>query len=219
MAEIEVMMTFNSLEEMIRTLGNKRIEPGEKSFGEELQEEFDNQQKLDPVLTSPSDPPMDPKPPTSEPSATTTGLDVEGVPWDERIHASTKGRTKKGKWKRRKGIEDSTYLKITNELKSAQTKSTNVTPLPTSTPPADPPSDPKPTPPVEQPQAKEIGYFDLIQKFGSMNYGINDMNVFLKKNCGLETIAALSTACDTDPDLPSTVSALLDAAGPLPPKE
>lgn len=36
-------------------------------------------------------------------------LDVRGVPWDARIHASTKTKTKNGVWSRRKNVDDTTF--------------------------------------------------------------------------------------------------------------
>ena len=44
-------------------------------------------------------------------------LDKEGLPWDARIHASTKTKTQKGMWTRKKGVADSTYDAIVAELR------------------------------------------------------------------------------------------------------
>ena len=57
----------------------------------------------------------------------TIELDENGVPWDVRINTSTKGKTAKGVWKRKPGIEDDFYNGILSQLKAAQ-----AVPAPTS---------------------------------------------------------------------------------------
>lgn len=47
--------------------------------------------------------------------------DVDGLPWDERIHASSKITNKDGKWKRKKGVDEITYITVKNELLGAPT--------------------------------------------------------------------------------------------------
>lgn len=87
-----------------------------------------------------------------------TDLDGDGVPWDARIHASTKTRTQKGVWTKKKGIDDATYASITASLKgtaAAPVVSTTSTP---SLPP--PPSAPGLPPPPAAPQAAE--FTDLV---------------------------------------------------------
>lgn len=44
-------------------------------------------------------------------------LDNEGLPWDERIHASTKTKTAKGIWTKRKGVDDATRDAVVAELR------------------------------------------------------------------------------------------------------
>lgn len=44
-------------------------------------------------------------------------FDSEGIPWDERIHAGSKGKNSDGRWKRRKGVSDFDYETITDELR------------------------------------------------------------------------------------------------------
>jgi hypothetical protein len=45
-------------------------------------------------------------------------LDSRGLPWDERINTSNKGKTAKGVWKRKPGVEDAFYTQVENELKA-----------------------------------------------------------------------------------------------------
>lgn len=44
-------------------------------------------------------------------------LDAEGMPWDERIHASTKTKTAVGLWTKKKGVDDMTKAAVTKELR------------------------------------------------------------------------------------------------------
>lgn len=38
-------------------------------------------------------------------------LDVNGLPWDERIHSGAKSKTDSGAWRARKGVNDATFIK------------------------------------------------------------------------------------------------------------
>lgn len=50
-------------------------------------------------------------------------VDAEGLPWDERIHSSSKKKTAKGVWARRRGIQDAEYNSVKAELLGAATTS------------------------------------------------------------------------------------------------
>ena len=45
------------------------------------------------------------------PPASGVELDSTGLPWDERIHASTKTKTQKGVWTARRGVNDEAFIK------------------------------------------------------------------------------------------------------------
>ena len=46
-------------------------------------------------------------------------VDAEGLPWDSRIHATTKNKTQKGVWKARKGLNDEGLVnRVKAELKA-----------------------------------------------------------------------------------------------------
>lgn len=47
----------------------------------------------------------------------TLQVDSEGLPWDERIHSSSKKTTAKGTWTRRKNINDDVFNRVTAELR------------------------------------------------------------------------------------------------------
>lgn len=58
-------------------------------------------------------------PATSNVPTPASDFDSEGLPWDERIHASSRRQTKNGAWVKRRGIEQSTYDAVVLELKTA----------------------------------------------------------------------------------------------------
>lgn len=55
---------------------------------------------------------------TSAPSVNTAETDASGLPWDERIHASTKTKNADGKWKKRKGVQQPTVEQVEAELRA-----------------------------------------------------------------------------------------------------
>lgn len=65
-------------------------------------------------------------------NANPPAYDAAGIPWDERIHAGTKGMNQDGTWKRRRNTADVTYNIVMAEL---QSKTAGQAP---STPPAPP---------------------------------------------------------------------------------
>lgn len=81
--------------------------------------------------------------------------DKDGIPWDERIHASTKTTNKDGTWTRRRNTPDDVFDKVMAELKAANTTRTMEAAaglVPTPSAPAVAPSVPlPPTPAVPAP--------------------------------------------------------------------
>ena len=57
-----------------------------------------------------------PTAPTVPQHSTLTSVDSEGLPWDARIHASTKTKTQDGKWKKARGVDDAYVENIKREL-------------------------------------------------------------------------------------------------------
>jgi hypothetical protein len=70
--------------------------------------------------------------------APTGEVDKAGMPWDKRIHASTKTQTQKGLWKKKKGVAAELVAQVEAELlgKSASTETT--APVASTIPPAPP---------------------------------------------------------------------------------
>lgn len=75
-------------------------------------------------------------------------LDKEGLPWDGRIHASTKTKTVEGVWKKKRNLDPSFLASVVEELKATMSA-----PAPTASvvPPPPPPTAsvvPPPPPPI-----------------------------------------------------------------------
>jgi hypothetical protein len=45
-------------------------------------------------------------------------VDAEGIPWDDRIHASSKAKVKDGTWRTKRGVEDATIYEVKKELRA-----------------------------------------------------------------------------------------------------
>jgi hypothetical protein len=92
-----------------------------------------------PIAAPPSVPPA--------PAATSTSaveLDSEGLPWDGRIHASTKAKVANGTWRTKRGVDDSEFARIKAELQAVMgLPLPAVTPAPVPVPaPVAPPAPP-----------------------------------------------------------------------------
>lgn len=78
---------------------------------------------IDPAAAfgSPQPAPAAPAPeitPPSEPTAgSASGVDSAGLPWDERIHSSSRATTQDGTWRYRKGVSEDTKRAVEAELK------------------------------------------------------------------------------------------------------
>lgn len=72
------------------------------------------------VPSAPAPVPEVPPAPEVPEEAKDDGLDADGVPWDERIHAGSKGKKKDGRWKRKPGVPDAEYNNIYAQLTGTQ---------------------------------------------------------------------------------------------------
>ena len=54
-----------------------------------------------------------------QPADTAPELDASGLPWHADIHASTKTKTAKGIWTKRKGVDDATVARVTAQLRAS----------------------------------------------------------------------------------------------------
>lgn len=87
-------------------------------------------------------------------------LDKDNLPWDARIHASTKTKTQKGMWTRKKGLADSTYDAIVAELRQQYAAPTPAAPVAPATPAVTVPGVPT-APAVSIPTAPATPYAKL----------------------------------------------------------
>ena len=79
---------------------------------------------------------------------TTCELDSEGLPWDERIHSSSKKKKADGTWTRVRGIQDAQFEEVKNELKAKMATGTGI--------PATPPVQEAPAAPAIPPMVATV---------------------------------------------------------------
>lgn len=85
-------------------------------------------------------------PPTANPAGGVE-LDKAGLPWDGRIHASTKTKTKPGLWTAKRGVDPALVITVEAELRQVMGAAPAVAPAAPPAPPA------APAAPVAPPQA------------------------------------------------------------------
>jgi hypothetical protein len=142
--------------------------------------------------------------------------DSDGIPWDERIHASTKTRTQAGTWTRRRNTPDATFDAVMAELRGANTARTMeaaaplVQPEPTAAdafapavpaPPvaAAPTPPPAPAPAPAPATGSAPTFVQLMQKITAAQQAGKLDKAKLDEalgQCGLEGVAKLVTADD-----------------------
>jgi hypothetical protein len=85
---------------------------------------------------APVAPPAAPTSPPPAPPATSGAieLDSEGLPWDGRIHASSKAKVGNGAWRTRRNLDAATHDRIKAELKAAMGAPTLTAPADWATP-------------------------------------------------------------------------------------
>ena len=102
------------------------------------------------------------------PAADATGVDADGLPWDERIHAPSKGQNKDGTWRKKKKLEDAFVAGVEAELRSVQRVPAAPTPPPAA--PGAPAMPAAPTPPPETapaPAAEGIDFHTFMQQLSA----------------------------------------------------
>lgn len=141
--------------------------------------------------------------PTTATTLPTGERDSAGIPWDERIHASTKTKTANGQWTRRRNTPDDTYNAVMAELKAANTArtlgaATGLVPPPPSSVPAPPTASPAPSPAPVVPPASLTG-----QEGGSTTFA-----QIMKKVTGYQAAGKID---------PAGIANLLSSIGATPP--
>lgn len=142
------------------------VDPNTVGFGEAVPPNQSGQQVTAPAVpTAPV--PTAPAPTESQqstapsPTGSSVELDAEGLPWDARIHSSSKGMNADGRWKARRNLDPAVAAKVKAELLTAlavPAAPAAVAPVPT--PPAPVPPAPvvaqapiPPAPPAPAPTA------------------------------------------------------------------
>lgn len=126
---------------------------------------------LDPALVHATErPSLAPAPSVSEEEPEggepADGVDSEGLPWDERIHAGSKTTVKDGTWKLKRGVSDDLVSQIKAELRQGDSAPAFVPPAPVAdaAPVPPPPVAPAaPPPPAPAPVQAEPTFFGLMQ--------------------------------------------------------
>ena len=116
------------------------------------------------------------------PAADATGVDADGLPWDERIHAPSKVQNKDGTWRKKKKLEDAFVAGVEAELRSVQRVPVAMPAAPTPPPmpqvdqqpapaaPGAPAMPAAPTPPPETapaPAAEGIDFHTFMQQLSA----------------------------------------------------
>lgn len=94
-------------------------------------------------------------------------VDADNLPWDERIHASTKTKNKDGTWRALRGVDPDILARVTAELKGVMGAKVE----PTGDAPAAPPIPPAPPAP-EIPLATNDEYSQLVDLIASHKGGL-----------------------------------------------
>ena len=114
------------------------------------------------------------------PAADATGVDADGLPWDERIHAPSKGQNKDGTWRKKKKLEDAFVAGVEAELRAGTTApaAPSAPAMPAApTPPPMPQVDQQPAPaapiaqpapePASAPAAEGIDFHTFMQQLSA----------------------------------------------------
>ena len=137
-----------------------------------------------------------------EPVATvTTGvdLDVNGLPWDNRIHASTKTKLVTGAWKNKRGVDAEVLTKVEAELRGAMSAPETVlqeTPTPA---PAAPVVEVPPAPSPEPAATGAIDTFPALMTAITANNIAPEVVAGAVQAVGLQSLPLLAARTDLIP--------------------
>lgn len=116
---IQLTINADSVEKLLQEIEQFKINPGADMIE-------------DAILNEPTTPVTFPEADINDTEGDLE-LDADGVRWDARIHAKGKDenpKTTKGLWKRKRGVDELTYVTVTNELKGITPPEPVATPLP-----------------------------------------------------------------------------------------
>ncbi len=98
-------------------------------------------------------------------------LDVNGLPWDFRIHASTRTKNADGSWKNKRGVSQHLSVEVKDELKRTMAIEVPVPPVPNPTVETETPIDfmtvmGKITCAVQEKKINHAQIFEIVRSFG-----------------------------------------------------
>lgn len=175
-----------------------------------------NQAKA-PTPPAPTVPPIK----TSTPLAHTE-LDVQGIPWDSRIHARTKSKNPDGSWKAMRGLDPAKYQQVIAELGRIASIPHTVTPPTNPVPPPKPPVAPITAPeseplvvdglPIEDDELTFDGFLMKIMNAVDDKKIKREKIIELCAEFGLKGIPQLATNMDLLPEFNARIDKLLSKA-------
>lgn len=121
-------------------------------------------------------------------------VDINGIPWDARIHSAKKTRTKDGAWREKRGVDSALVAKITEELKAVMA-------IPA------PPDGPVqiPTPPAANEYAGPKTYAEFLKacaaKMSSAQISMDRINEIVAGHGVIGGLQALSARPDLIPQI------------------
>lgn len=166
--------------------------------------------------------------------AVADGRDADGLPWDARIHASTKVLNADGTWRGRRGVHDETRKLVEAELRQNMAAPAPPPPPPLETqadvttervdmPPPPPPGfqqsvapDVPPPPPAPPTASGPQLFADFMRKVTEAQTAgtlTTDAPMTIAKGLGLASTAGLMTRPDLLPAAEAQIDALIAAAG------
>ena len=141
-------------------------------------------------------------------------FDADGMPWDERIHASTQTKTQDGRWKKKRGVDQKLYDSVVAEYGTPTPPTVDEAPAPTPVPEVPTPQPtadeiPMPTPIPETPAPQTtMTYIDLFNAINTNKIPADQVTGVLNQ-LGMKSLPQLVAAPEHIP----TVAAALGLDG------
>lgn len=141
-------------------------------------------------------------------ASTTSNLDKAGLPWDERIHSSSKALTADGLWRKKRGVDDALVAQVESQLKQLMAVPT---PEASSTAPVAVVPPPPPTPIAEVTDGRQA-FINLVSRVSAAIPAKKiTMDEVLKacNDAGVPTLPLLANRADLIPQVAMTIEALI----------
>ena len=144
---------------------------------------------------------------TSEPSPK---LDKTGLPWDARIHTSTRAVNADGTWRRKRGVDEATVATVESELRAVMGIPAVAVPAPTvaEAAPVVPPPPPAPVAPLPPSTASFIDLINLASELimaGKLTQAQLDSAV---QSTGVPSLALLANRLDLVPGIIAQINGM-----------